>query len=62
MHLRETSVCKPFIPPQYRAPELFLGVIDGWQKIPEGAVIKQEVERVTEQTRSWLTPPSRAAH
>lgn len=43
---------------KYRAPELFVGVIDGWQNVPEGAVIKQEVERVTERGRSWLTPPS----
>lgn len=33
-------------------------MIDGWKKIPEGLVIKQEVERVSERTRSWLTPPS----
>lgn len=42
----------------YRAPELFQGMIDGWQSIPKGLVIKQEVWRVTEQIRSWLTLPS----
>lgn len=32
-------------------------MVDGWQKIPKGPVIKQEVLRVSEQTKSWLTPP-----
>lgn len=63
LHLREFSVDTHLHLTQvlylsaYRAPKLFLGVIDGWQKIPQGVVIKQEVKRVSEQSRSWLTPP-----
>lgn len=71
MHLRESSVqththCRYTSTPDPSPSSLsniehlnfFLGVIDGWQNIPQGAVIKQEVKRVTEQSRSWLTPPS----
>ena len=61
IHIVATHRCTHLTSQRYRAPELFLGLIDGRQNVPEGLVIKQEVWRVTEQqSRSWLTLPSQS--